>query len=88
MSYCVNPECRHPQNSSTAKFCLNCGSHLLLRQRYRPIEPLGKGGFGKTFLALDIEGLTLKQELDQNIYSENQISQFEFTLKFNFSQGN
>ncbi len=53
MSYCVNPECRQPQNYSTAKFCLNCGSHLLLRQRYRPIEPLGKGGFGKTFLAVD-----------------------------------
>ena len=53
MSYCVNPECQIPQNSSTAKICLNCGSNLLLRQRYRPIQTLGKGGFGKTFLAVD-----------------------------------
>ncbi len=53
MSYCINPECQIPQNSSTAKLCLNCGSNLLLRQRYRPIQILGKGGFGKTFLAVD-----------------------------------
>ena len=53
MSYCINPKCEIPQNSSTAKVCLNCGSNLLLRQRYRPIQTLGKGGFGKTFLAVD-----------------------------------
>jgi len=53
MSYCINPKCEIPQNSSTAQLCLNCGSNLLLRQRYRPIQTLGKGGFGKTFLAVD-----------------------------------
>ncbi len=139
MSYCINPQCEIPQNSSTAQLCLNCGSNLLLRQRYRPIQTLGKGGFGKTFLAVDedipshprcavkqfqfydrdpeifnkavelfhqeairldelgnhtqipnllacfeqesqiylvqefIDGLTLKQELDEGVYDENQI---------------
>ncbi len=53
MTYCLNPECQNPENSDTAEHCLNCGSNLLLRQRYRPIQLLGKGGFGKTFLALD-----------------------------------
>ncbi|WP_228042592.1 MULTISPECIES: serine/threonine-protein kinase [unclassified Tychonema] len=53
MTYCLDPECQQPENPSTAKFCLNCGSNLLLRQRYRPIQLLGRGGFGKTFLAID-----------------------------------
>jgi len=53
MSYCINPKCQNPQNSNTAKFCLKCGFNLLLRQRYRPIEVLGRGGFGQTFLAID-----------------------------------
>ena len=33
-----------------------CGSNLKLRNRYRASRPLGKGGFGATFLAAD-EGL-------------------------------
>ncbi|MEO6861133.1 MAG: serine/threonine-protein kinase, partial [Microcoleus sp.] len=53
MSYCINPECQKPENPNTAEHCLNCGFNLLLRQRYRPIQLIGRGGFGKTFLAID-----------------------------------
>ena len=53
MSYCLNPHCSHPQNSDDSKFCLSCGAKLLLRERYRAIQPIGHGGFGKTFLAVD-----------------------------------
>ncbi|WP_413166836.1 protein kinase domain-containing protein [Capilliphycus salinus ALCB114379] len=53
MSYCLNPHCTHPQNSDDSKFCLTCGAKLLLRERYRAIKPIGFGGFGKTFLAID-----------------------------------
>jgi serine/threonine protein kinase len=53
MSYCLNPHCKQPQNSDNSKFCLTCGAKLLLRERYRAIKPIGFGGFGKTFLALD-----------------------------------
>lgn len=53
MSYCLNPQCQNPQNREGVQFCEACGSKLLLRERYRAIKPLGRGGFGKTFLAVD-----------------------------------
>ncbi len=53
MSYCVTPGCLSPQHPVSARFCLSCGSKLWLKERYRPIQPLGCGGFGRTFLAVD-----------------------------------
>ncbi|WP_427162780.1 protein kinase domain-containing protein [Aliinostoc sp. HNIBRCY26] len=53
MSYCLNPRCPKPENSDDVKFCLSCGSKLLLKERYRAIKPIGQGGFGRTFLAVD-----------------------------------
>jgi serine/threonine protein kinase len=53
MSYCLNPNCPNPQNPGTTNFCVNCGAKLLLRERYRAIKPIGQGGFGRTFLAID-----------------------------------
>lgn len=54
MSYCVNPACPQPENLDDAIKCKACGSKLLLRNRYRVVQPLGKGGFGATFLAADM----------------------------------
>jgi len=56
VSYCVNPNCANPNNEPFATNCASCGSNLKLRNRYRASKPLGKGGFGATFLAAD-EGL-------------------------------
>ncbi len=53
MSYCLNPNCSKPQNPPAAKLCRNCRAKLLLRDRYRAIKPIGQGGFGRTFLAVD-----------------------------------
>jgi serine/threonine protein kinase len=53
MSYCLNPRCPKPQNPNDVKFCLTCGAKLLLKERYRAIKPIGQGGFGRTFLAVD-----------------------------------
>ena len=53
MSYCLNPSCLNPQNTNSEKFCLSCGSKLLLKQRYRAMKPIGQGGFSRTFLARD-----------------------------------
>lgn len=53
MSYCLNPNCQKPQNPAGTFFCQNCGTKLLLKERYRAIKLLGQGGFGRTFLAVD-----------------------------------
>lgn len=53
MSYCLNPDCPRPQNPAESNFCQSCGTRLLLADRYRAIKPIGQGGFGKTFLAVD-----------------------------------
>jgi serine/threonine-protein kinase len=54
MSYCLNPDCPQPKNSLKTKVCKACGSSLLLNKRYLPVKKIGQGGFGATFLAVDI----------------------------------
>ncbi|AFY56261.1 WD40 repeat-containing protein [Rivularia sp. PCC 7116] len=53
MSYCFNPRCENPQNSTQDKFCLTCGTNLLLKERYRSIKIIGQGSFGRTLLTVD-----------------------------------
>lgn len=54
MSYCLNPSCRHPENSDSSQKCQSCGLPLTnLRDRYRVMRALAQGGFGATFLAKD-----------------------------------
>ncbi|WP_416667170.1 tetratricopeptide repeat protein [Egbenema bharatensis] len=53
MSYCLNPQCPSPQNPPGMNYCQTCGTSLLLRGHYRAVRPLGRGGMGRTFLAVD-----------------------------------
>lgn len=53
MSYCLNPDCLRPENPPQSNFCRNCGGRLRLRDRYLAVKPIGQGGFGRTFKAID-----------------------------------
>lgn len=53
MSYCIHPNCRFPENPDNPLFCQSCGAKILLKERYRPIQLLGEGGFSRTFIATD-----------------------------------
>lgn len=58
MICCLNPQCRKPLNPAGSELCQSCGSPLKsLRGRYRATQPLGQGGFGRTYLALDEDRL-------------------------------
>ncbi|MEG4330382.1 serine/threonine-protein kinase [Microcoleus sp. AT8-B4] len=84
MCYCLNPTCQNPQNPGDAELCKSCGSKLLLTidaetpsaSRYRTIKPIGQGGFGRTFLAVDetkpliFSQCVIKQFLQQNTAAE------------------
>lgn len=54
MSYCLNPVCGSPQNPQGHVFCQACGQPLLLAERYQALEIIGRGGFGRTVLAVDV----------------------------------
>lgn len=66
MICCLNPRCQNPLNPDDAKTCQACGRPLvLLRGRYRTAQPLGQGGFGKTYLALDEDRLNTRCVIKQ-----------------------
>jgi serine/threonine protein kinase len=67
MTCCLNPECQHPQNPDDAEFCLSCGGKLIpvLRGRYRVVRPIGQGGFGRTYLAVDEDRLNSRCVIKQ-----------------------
>ncbi|WP_413167252.1 protein kinase domain-containing protein [Capilliphycus salinus ALCB114379] len=52
MSQCLNPDCLL-NNLPNTLFCQRCGVKLLLAERYRALEIIGQGGFGRTFKAID-----------------------------------
>ncbi|MEA5569439.1 WD40 repeat domain-containing serine/threonine-protein kinase [Calothrix sp. UHCC 0171] len=57
---CLNPDCENPVNPDGNRFCQSCRTPLvpLLRNRFRVMRVLSdEGGFGKTYLAEDIDKL-------------------------------
>jgi WD40 repeat protein/tRNA A-37 threonylcarbamoyl transferase component Bud32 len=63
MLCCLNPDCSNPLNPDGNIHCQECGTSLipLLRGHYRIIKVLSnEGGFGKTYLASDVDKLDEK----------------------------
>ena len=59
MVCCLNPTCDQPENPEGITHCQSCGTKLIerLRDRYRPTNFLGEGGFGRTYRGEDIDRL-------------------------------
>lgn len=60
MICCLNPDCLNPQNPDNYQVCQSCQTPLvaLLRNRFRVIRLLSnEGGFGRTYIAEDIDKL-------------------------------
>lgn len=71
MVCCLNPDCENPLNPDDHNYCQSCGLELvlLLRNRFKIVKPLSRGGFGQTYLAEDTDKLNrpcvIKQLLTQ-----------------------
>jgi serine/threonine protein kinase len=68
MSYCINPHCPKPIDLANTNnpICRNCGSQLLLQNRYRVLKQIGQGGFGNTFEIDDIGKTKVLKVLTEN----------------------
>ena len=55
MTHCLNPNCNYqnPDQLPKLNFCQQCGGKLKIGDRYRAMQILGQGGFGRTFIGID-----------------------------------
>ena len=67
MICCLNPHCTQPNHATLAAVCPTCGNPLekRLRGRYRPLKLIGRGGFGRTYFALDVDRLNSRCVIKQ-----------------------
>jgi serine/threonine protein kinase/lipoprotein NlpI len=67
---CLNPDCPSPINPASHIHCQSCGVPLvgLLYSRFKVIKPIGRGGFGKTYLAEDVDNLNGRCVVKQLAY--------------------
>ena len=51
--HCINPHCPNPIQIWGNKFCQNCGTPVLLKDRYIPLRKISKGGFANIYIVWD-----------------------------------
>lgn len=59
MRYCLNPWCSQRQNTDDVEVCQQCGTPLLIHNRFwliRPLRPLDDDGYFDVFEAIDTTG--------------------------------
>ena len=71
MICCLNPECEQPLNPNGSQFCQHCGTELVIAlfNRFKVKEPMGQGGFGRTYLAEDTHNFGESCVVKQLIYA-------------------
>ncbi len=75
MICCLSPTCDQPQNRDGNHYCQRCGATLskLLRNRYKVVKLLGKGGFGRTYLAHDTDNLNERCVVKQLTFQSSNV---------------
>jgi tetratricopeptide (TPR) repeat protein len=69
MICCLNPDCDRPINPDSHAHCQTCGTPLVhLLRGFKVIEPIGRGGFGKTYLAENTSCLNKRCVVKQLAY--------------------
>lgn len=66
MPYCLS--CDHAQNPDKHLYCYQCGALLALRGRFNIVRQIGQGGFGKTYLAEDLDNRNKHCVVKQLVY--------------------
>lgn len=87
MPFCLNPACPKPDNPDKNKFCHGCGSKLIESthsynfEHYHIIKLLGEGGFGRTYLAEDVDlfnqKIVIKKLLSNEGYNPKVLELFQ-----------
>ncbi|MEL6228856.1 MAG: serine/threonine-protein kinase [Cyanobacteria bacterium J06627_3] len=66
MPYCLN--CDYAYNPDQHLYCYQCGALLALRGRFNILRQIGQGGFGKTYLAEDLDNRNKHCVVKQLVY--------------------
>ncbi len=81
MSYCINPNCPHPENQNNPLYCTACGSKLLIEGQYQVVKKLSDND-GVAIYEIEVKGEE-STEIIKVLHIDNPqfISQFQQQAK-------